>query len=208
VNLTLILFQFLVLILSVIIHEVSHGLMAEKLGDPTARLAGRITLNPIKHIDIFGSILLPLFLVLSGSPVVLGWAKPVPYNPLNTKDPRTAGGKIAFAGPLSNFILAVIFSAFLRIGQIVGLSGDMLLLFMEVIIVNLSLGVFNLVPIPPLDGSKVLFSLLPPTRQVYRFAETMERYGFIILIVFIYAGSRFLAPVISWLFYWLAGRPF
>lgn len=204
--LTLMFFQFLVLIFSVMIHEISHGLMAERLGDPTARLAGRITLNPIKHIDIFGSIILPLVLVISGSPIVLGWAKPVPYNPFNTKNPRVAGGLIGLAGPLSNFVLAVIFSIIFRIGQ-GQFSGDLLLLFMVIIIMNLSLGVFNLVPIPPLDGSKVLFSLLPPSPAVDRLVQSIERYGFFLLILFIYAGGYLLSPIVSWLLYWLAGRP-
>src|SRR5512141_1420671 len=109
-----ILFQFIVLIFSVIIHEVSHGLMAESLGDSTARLAGRITLNPLKHIDPFGSIILPALLVLTHSPVVLGWAKPVPYNPNILPNPKVSAGKIAAAGPLSNFLLAAVFGVLTR----------------------------------------------------------------------------------------------
>lgn len=201
------LFQFLVLIFSVMVHEISHGLLAERLGDPTARLAGRITLNPLKHVDLFGSILLPLVLVLTNSPIVLGWAKPVPYNPFNTKNPRRASGLIGFAGPLSNFILAAVFSVLFRLGQ-GNFSGDLLLLFMVIIIMNLSLGVFNLVPIPPLDGSKVLFSILPPSGAVDRLVESMERYGLFLLVLFIYAGGYLLSPIVSWLFYWMAGRPF
>src|SRR5258708_1963262 len=108
-------FGFIAFIFSVMIHEVSHGVVAEKMGDPTARLAGRITLNPLKHIDPVGSILLPVALLLFGSPVVLGWAKPVPYDPRNLPNPKAAAGKIAAAGPASNFILAIIFAVLTRL---------------------------------------------------------------------------------------------
>lgn len=205
---TLALFQLIVLIFSVMIHEISHGLMAERLGDSTARLAGRITLNPIKHIDIFGSIILPIVLVMTGSPVILGWAKPVPYNPNQTRNPKTAGGKIAFAGPLSNFLLAVIFAALFRLGQAYHAPENLLLMFMLIILMNLALGVFNLVPIPPLDGSKVLFSFLPESRGMYNFMAVMEQYGFIVLLLFIYFGGGIISAVVSRLFYYLAGMPF
>jgi Zn-dependent protease len=112
-DISFLIFQFVVLIFSVMVHEVSHGLMAESLGDPTARQAGRITLNPLKHIDPFGSLLLPALLVFTHSPVVLGWAKPVPYDPRHLPNPKTAAGKIAAAGPLSNFLLAAVFGIFL-----------------------------------------------------------------------------------------------
>ena len=108
-------FQLIVLVFSVILHEVSHGFVAEWLGDPTARLAGRLTLNPIKHIDLFGSIILPLLLVISGSSIVFGWAKPVPYNPYNLKRPERDGALIAAAGPLSNLTTAVIFAVIFRV---------------------------------------------------------------------------------------------
>jgi Zn-dependent protease len=164
-------FQLAALILSVIIHEISHGYVAEYLGDPTARLAGRLTLNPLKHLDFFGSLVLPLLLVLSGQPVI-GWAKPVPYNPYNLKDPLRGGGLIALAGPLSNFLVAMILGLcirFLDTFPIVGLAQIELLalMFQLVVSLNVALALFNLLPIPPLDGSKVLALILPRRAQLY-----------------------------------------
>jgi Zn-dependent protease len=205
-NATFLIFQFVVLVFSVIIHEISHGLVAEHLGDPTARQAGRITLNPLKHIDLFGSILLPLLLVVTHSPVLLGWAKPVPYNPNLLPNPKSASGKISVAGPLSNFILAAIFGILVRVAIIANASSNMVVLFAIIVIVNLALGVFNLVPIPPLDGSKVLFSILPATEGGYRLMAFLERYGLILIFAFLFFGGSFLAPVITRLFSLLTGQ--
>ncbi len=206
-DLSVLIFQFVVLIFSVMIHEISHGLMAERLGDPTARMSGRITLNPVSHIDLFGSILLPLALVLTGSPVVIGWAKPVPYNPYLTRNPKTAGGKIAAAGPLSNFFLAIIFAALFRVAWTGGMQG-LAATFAVVVVVNLALGVFNLLPIPPLDGSKVLFALLPENSAMHRAADLLERYGIILIFLLLWVGGSLLGPVIGYLFRLLTGINF
>lgn len=207
-------FEIIVLIFSVIIHEISHGYIAERLGDPTARNAGRLTLNPIKHIDPFGSIILPLILAipaLFGAPVVLfGWAKPVPYDPRNLKNPKTGSGIIAALGPLSNFFLALVFGLALRAGLYFGVSPDapILLLFALITYINISLGVFNIVPIPPLDGSKVLFSLLPATPSAYQFYATLERNGMFILLLFIFFGYSLIVPIIQTIFTLFTGQSF
>lgn len=149
---------FIILIFSIILHEVAHGYTADKLGDPTARLAGRLTLNPIPHIDILGSIILPIISVLSPGGFLFGWAKPVPYNPYNlTRAPRWGETIVAAAGPGTNFALVILFALLIQI------SGDPTfdaICFIG-ILVNLWLGFLNLIPIPPLDGSKVLSGILP-----------------------------------------------
>lgn len=205
---SLILFGFILLIFlfSVVVHEISHGYAAERLGDPTARLAGRLTLNPLRHLDPFGSVVLPLLLsipALFGQPaMIFGWAKPVPYNPENLKNPKSGAGIIAAAGPLSNFLIAGVFGLFLRT-----LSADAALVtpFEFIVYVNILLGVFNLVPIPPLDGFKVLFALLPPGQGTHQFASFLTRYGIIILLVFIFFGLQLIMPMIRVLFSWFVG---
>lgn len=204
-NPIILIFQLIVLLFSVMIHEISHGYMAYHLGDPTAKDAGRLTLNPMKHIDPIGSILLPLMLFLVGSPVMFGWAKPVPYNPMNLKNPRRGSGLIALAGPVSNFSVAVIFALILKV--ISAFSPVFLqsigLFLGTIIIVNIVLAVFNLVPIPPLDGSGILFSLLGNKGlEVQRF---LEKYGFFILIIFIVWGSSLITPIINAIFSFLVG---
>ena len=197
-------FQLITLILSVVVHEVSHGLIAYRLGDNTAKDMGRLTLNPIKHLDFFGSFLFPLTLFLFGSPILFGWAKPVPYNPYNLKDPQKGGGLIAAAGPASNLAVAVVFGVILKIFSATGLITPPAILFLQIIIlVNVSLAIFNLVPIPPLDGSKILFAFLPPR---YMKAQIfLERYGFLLLLLFIFFGIRLIQPIVSKLFMFLVG---
>jgi Zn-dependent protease len=206
-SLILFILVLLIFLFSVVVHEISHGYVAERLGDPTARLAGRLTLNPATHIDPFGSIVLPLILAipaLFGQPtVIFGWAKPVPYDPRNLKNPKVGAGIIAAAGPLANFILAAVFGIFLRvIGDAVPLATP----FSLIVYVNILLGVFNLVPIPPLDGSKVLFALLPPGEISRRAVLFLERYGMIILLFFIFFGFRLILPIVQTLTFWFAGR--
>src|SRR3989344_3901284 len=151
------LFVVAVIVMSAVIHEVMHGVAAERLGDPTARLQGRITLNPISHIDPVGSIFLPAILVLTNSPVLFGWAKPVPYNPYNLRPGRFSEAIVAGAGPVSNLVIAIVFGALIQIG----LLGSLNEIFFYIVFINVMLFFFNLVPIPPLDGSKVLASILP-----------------------------------------------
>ncbi len=204
-----IIFQLLVLLFSVVIHEVSHGVVAERLGDPTARLAGRLTLNPLKHLDPFGSVILPIMMVVlfPGGPV-FGWAKPVPYNPYNLRRPEQDGAKIAVAGPASNFGLAIIFALIYRLLVAVPSAGSLGMvaeLVSVIVAVNILLGVFNLVPIPPLDGSKVLFALLPPGAFAVR--RFLEQYGFYLVLFFIFFGFSYLFPLIGSLFRLLTGAP-
>lgn len=193
--LELAIFWIAVLIFSVIVHEVMHGVAAEKLGDPTARLEGRITLNPLPHIDLFGSIILPAALVLTGSSFVIGWAKPVPYNPYNFR----RGGKwgeaiVAGVGPASNLALALLCGLLLRLGVFSGLS-EILIIF---VFVNTILFLFNLIPIPPLDGSKVLEALLPRSVQ-YGYSAWRARMemnplfgmGLIVLFILLFGGVFF-----------------
>lgn len=188
-------FQIIVLIFSIIIHEVSHGAAAYRLGDQTAKEAGRLTLNPLKHLDFFGSFLLPLTLFLAHSPILFGWAKPVPFNPFYLKNPKRDSGLIGLAGPASNFIIAIIFGLILKIFIALNFINAPLMIFLDIIIfINIILGTFNLLPIPPLDGSKVLFSFLPKN---YESAQLfLERYGIFILLFFIFFAFDLIAPLI------------
>ncbi|MCR4328321.1 MAG: site-2 protease family protein [Patescibacteria group bacterium] len=200
-GISLILFQLVALLFSVVIHEVSHGVMADKLGDPTARLLGRLTLNPIPHIDPIGSILLPVALwFISGGTFVIGWAKPVPYNPWNLKNPIVAAAKIALAGPLSNIALAVVFGAFLRFAVALDPASPLILFFGIIVQINILLAIFNLVPLPPLDGSKILYAILPRTAQGAAVISFLERNGLILLLVFIFFGFELLIPIMRALF--------
>lgn len=150
-------FSLIVLIMSVVIHEVSHGLVANVLGDPTARLSGRLTLNPLAHLDPFGSVILPLLLFLSGG-FVFGWAKPVPYNPYNLRGGKWGPALVALAGPASNLLVAVVFSVLLHLSFF---SPKIIDLFISIISLNIVLAVFNSIPLPPFDGFKVISPLLP-----------------------------------------------
>lgn len=191
-----IIFQIVILIISVVIHEVAHGYAALYMGDVTARYAGRLTLNPLKHLDPMGSVIIPGLLALSGTGVVFGWAKPVPYNPYNLKNQRWGELFVAIAGPISNVLIAVLLSIVFRFG-----NGSLPEPFMELafftILINLFLAVFNMVPIPPLDGSKVLFNLFPSFGLKYR--AVLEQFGFILLLLFIFMFSGVLVPVVLFL---------
>ncbi len=189
-----ILITLAILIFSVIVHEVSHGLMAEKLGDYTARDAGRITINPIPHIDPFGSILLPGLLLAVGSPIVFGSAKPVPVNFENLRPRKLGMALVSIVGPLSNLVLAVLFILPIAFNLV---SGPVAGVWLQASILNIVLAVFNVLPIPPLDGSKILASMLPDG-IMYKLLE-MERYGFLIVLVFLFLGwlDKILLPVIN-----------
>lgn len=186
-------------IFAVIIHEVSHGLAAERLGDPTARLMGRLTLNPLKHIDLMGSIVLPLTLLLLRSPFLFGWAKPVPVDPYNLQHPKKDMALISLAGPLSNIIMALILSIFLRIFATIFPQTSIIPLFIYLIGFNIALAVFNLIPVNPLDGSKILVGLLPHKYSI-KFNSVLERYGILliaILILPIFGGRSLVSLIIS-----------
>ncbi|MCX6797201.1 MAG: site-2 protease family protein [Candidatus Doudnabacteria bacterium] len=188
-----ILIIFIILIFSAIVHEVSHGLMAEKLGDFTARDEGRITLNPIPHIDPFGSILLPLVLLMAGSPIIFGAAKPVPVNFSNLKNPKSGMALVSLAGPLSNFILAALCVIPIKLGLVNSVSAPILF---QAVLLNIVLGTFNLMPIPPLDGSKILASFAPD--KWLHHILSWERWGFVLVIAFLYLGlfDLILIPII------------
>lgn len=184
-------FYIFVLIMSIVIHEVAHGYSAYLLGDDTARLSGRLTLNPIRHLDPFGSVVLPLLLFIStkGS-FLIGWARPVPYNPMNLRNGRMGNLIVAFLGIATNLFVAILFGLLIRFGPVLGLplyDPAFLPPFYKIssiiVILNLVLALFNLIPIPPLDGSKILFSLLPP--QLRYIENFLERYGLLLLLFFI-----------------------
>lgn len=196
-------FYIAILIMSVVIHEVAHGFMAEYFGDKTARFAGRLTLNPLVHLDIFGSILLPAILVLSHSPFLFGWAKPVPYNPDNLSNRKWGTVAVASAGVLSNFAIAIIFGIIIRISIGFAIPASFFTITSIIVLVNLALGIFNLIPIPPLDGSKILFSLLP--YSYHKAIFFLEQYSLILLLVFIVFFSDFLYPILSFLFHLFTG---
>lgn len=195
-----IIFLILVIIFSAVIHEVMHGVAADKLGDPTARYAGRLTLNPIPHLDPFGSVILPIILALSGASFFFAWAKPVPYNPFNLRPGRFSEAIVAAVGPLSNLVIALVTGLLLRF---LPLSGEVASVFFIVVVVNVMLFLFNLMPIPPLDGSKILASLLPrPLAHGYAlWRDKMEANPFLgmglVIIVILIFGSTFASFVYS-----------
>jgi Zn-dependent protease len=199
-------FYIIILIASIVIHEVSHGFMAEYFGDDTARNAGRLTLNPIPHLDIFGSILLPAILVIFHAPFMFGWAKPVPYNPNNLSNKKWGTIAVASAGVLSNFIIAIIFGIIIRLSSYFALPSSFYFITSAIVVVNLALGIFNLVPIPPLDGSKILFSFLP--ERAFSFIIAYERYALILLLIFIVYFSDYLFPILAFLFHLVTGLAF
>ncbi len=199
----IIIFSLIILLFSIAIHEVSHGQVAYYLGDPTAKYAGRLTLNPIKHLDPFGSIILPLFLVIMRSPFIIGWAKPVPINPYNFKNPKWDNIKVAIAGPGANFFIALFFGSLVRFFP---LLSALLPLFSLIIGYNLLLAIFNLIPIPPLDGSHILFNLLP--ERAYQVKKFLRQYGTLLLLLFLFFGINLLDPLISFLYQLITGQAF
>lgn len=184
-------------------HEVAHGAAAYYFGDPTAKNQGRLTMNPLKHIDLFGSIILPLVLAFSGTGIIVGWAKPVPYNPYNLRNRKLGEFCVAIAGVVVNFLLALVFGLMLRFSSSLGLSLPAQEIITYIVLINLVLTIFNLVPIPPLDGSKILMSFLPYRYERYIFAA--ERYGIYLLLAFIIFFSWIINFVVVFFFRQLVG---
>lgn len=199
------LFLIIILIFSVIIHEVAHGGVAYYLGDQTAKYAGRLTLNPLKHLDPMGSIFLPALLIIFNSPILFGYAKPVPINPYNFKDQKYGSLKVALAGPASNLLVALFFGLILRfVPAILGIPG-LVLMFSYIIYINILLAVFNLIPVPPLDGSHILFALLPyQAIEVQRF---LRQFGMFILLFIIFFAFPYLLTIINFIFTLITGFP-
>ena len=194
-------FEIIVLVFSAIIHEYMHGFVADKLGDPTARQMGRLTLNPLPHIDLFGSIIVPLLMILGNFGFVFGWAKPVPVNPYNLRDQKYGWAKVAIAGPAGNLVLALMFGIFLRFFS--AFNANLTSFLIVIVWVNLILMIFNLVPIPPLDGSRVLAAFLPAKVQAAYFS--LEKYGLFLVLLFMMFGYNFIYPVVYFLFRLITG---
>lgn len=192
--------------MSVVVHEVSHGYAALALGDPTAKYEGRLTLNPFSHLDPVGSFLVPLIGYFAGG-FIIGWAKPVPFNPYNLRNQKWGEALVAIAGPLSNILLAIIFGLIIRLmsgydllnAAFFGLAGF-------VVMINITLAIFNLVPIPPLDGSKILFAILPYKWRGVR--DSFEKYGLILVFIFIFFLWQIMSPIVGFLFTILTGIAF
>lgn len=196
-----IIFDIIIVVFSAILHEVSHGLAARALGDKTAEYAGRLTLNPFAHIDLYGSIIMPLFLwFISGGRFLFAFAKPVPFNPYNLKNQQWGPALVGVAGPATNLVLAILMAVLIRSGVFASGSVDFLV---RVLVINVSLAVFNMVPIPPLDGSRVLFALLPPRYDRLKFQ--LERYGIWVALIFVFFFSYVLMYPIELIVRFLIG---
>lgn len=192
--------------MSVVIHEVSHGYAASILGDQTARWEGRLTLNPLKHLDPVGSFLVPVIGYMTAG-VIFGWAKPVPYNPYNLRPGRWSEAIVAGAGPVSNITLALIFGFLLRSGITMGWASEEFVEITAIIVlINLVLAVFNLIPIAPLDGSKLLYAIFPSKFGQIR--DFYEKYGFFLILFFIFFLWRYIFPVVIRLFELVTGIAF
>ncbi len=207
-------FFFLIIIPSSIIHEFSHGWMALQLGDSTAKYAGRLTLNPLAHIDRWGTIIIPILLyIMSGGSFIFAYAKPVPFNPYNLKSQKWGPALVGLAGPASNLLVATVFAIFIHFlspganpwsaAASTGFVTVLGSLFAIIVYANILLAVFNLVPIPPLDGSKILFAILPDSAYAVR--NFLERNGFWLVIFFLFFGFQWIQPIIGWLFNLMVG---
>ena len=202
-ELVLMVFTIVVLIISVILHEVAHGYAANWLGDPTAKLAGRLTLNPLPHIDPVGSVIIPALLVITNAGFMFGWAKPVPYNPYNLRNQRWGEAFVAVAGVATNLLIAVLFAIVARVAFAQG--ADVFGTFASLVcIVNLFLGLFNLIPIPPLDGFGVLRGIVPVKwgMALRDIEEKVHRGGILSLVVILFIFMYFLSTP----FYWIVSR--
>ncbi len=195
-------FSIIILIFSVVIHEVSHGWVAYSLGDNTAKYQGRLTLNPFKHLEWFGSFILPVMSYFLGG-FIIGWAKPVPFNPYNLRNQRWGEAIVAVAGPAANICLALFFGLLIRFGALDQFGHAFVYIASTIVFINLILATFNLIPVPPLDGSKIFFSVLPYRMQHFRF--WFERNSIFILIFFVFFLWQFVLPLVSLEFYLITG---
>jgi len=188
--------QMAALVIAIIFHEVAHGYVAWKLGDPTARRANRLTLNPLAHLDLFGSVLLPLFLLAVKSPVLFAWAKPVPLDPRFFTDPRRGIMLVGAAGPMTNLSLAIVSAVLIRALDPSGLA---LLFLLYLCLTNVVLGVFNLIPLPPLDGSRILLGILPA--PLARLVLRLEPFGFVMIFALLWMGAleHVISPAVTFL---------
>lgn len=186
-----IILYLVIVIIALTVHEFCHAWAGHMLGDITAKNEGRLTLNPLSHIDPYSTLLLPVALILLGSPVVFGAAKPVPFNPYAVRYGKWGAALVAIAGPTSNLLMAIVVGTYLRFVDLGGVSGQFLLQF---VIINLAFFVFNMIPIPPLDGSRVLYAAVPSSIQDVM--DQMERYGLVIIFAFLFISYKFLSPVI------------
>jgi len=193
------LFLYIVIVLSATFHEYSHGFIAYKLGDSTAKDQGRLTLNPLAHIDLWGTVIIPLFLLLSPAGVFLGWAKPVPYNPYNLRDQKYGSLKVGVAGPVANLLIALIIGLFLRFFISDPITPFFALLCL-IVYINIFLALFNLIPLPPLDGSKVLMDLFPGSRYM------LARLGFFGIFLALILAFYILSPLAGFIFQLITGQ--
>lgn len=199
-------FAIAILIMSVVVHEVSHGYAAYMMGDKTAEYEGRLTLNPIRHLDLLGSIVIPIISYIAGG-FIIGWAKPVPYNPYNLSNRRWGELLVAVAGIFANICLAIVFGLIIRFGFAYDmLSSSFLHISATVVFINLVLALFNLMPIPPLDGSKILFALFPVFSNRMRFF--LDKWGFWLVLVFVFFLWEFVAPLVGVVAHLITGLNF
>jgi len=199
--------SYLILILAITLHEASHAAAADQLGDSTPRAFGRLSLNPLKHLDLIGTVLLPLMLLAVNSPII-GWAKPVPINPFNLRDKKYGQAKVALAGPAANLLTAILFGFLIRFLPFEVFSfGERINTVLTMIVqINLFLGFFNLLPIPPLDGSHILFTFLP--QKFDKLKLFLLQYGFFVLIFFIFfLFPLIFVPLVDFCFKILVGIP-
>ncbi len=195
-------FTIIIILISTVIHEVAHGSVAYRLGDPTAKISGRLTLNPLKHLDPIGSVFLPLFLFFTtqGRGPIVGWAKPVPVNPYNLSDQKWGQLKVAIAGPAVNLLVGIIFSLAVRF---VPLPIQIAYFFSQIAVYNFVWAIFNLIPIPPLDGSWILFSFFP--QRWWPIRNILDQYGSFILVAMIFLGLGWIFNAAAGIFLFIAG---
>jgi Zn-dependent protease len=192
IDITTLVAYFIILVISLTIHEFCHAWAGHLLGDITAKAQGRLTLNPLAHIDPLTTLLLPLGLILAGSPVVFGAAKPVPFNPYAVRYDKWGVCLVAIAGPFSNLLMATVVGLYLRFVPISGLAGQFLLQF---VVVNLAFFIFNMIPFPPLDGSRLLYAIAPDgVRDVM---EKIENYGIVVVFIFLLLLFPIISPLIT-----------